>query len=387
MNIAFLFNSDHEKYHGFYGLPIMNEILQTNILQQANRYLRISIGDVLTYGAASDSDNRTYEHLEEICRKTYIPYKYNRLHKRELEKTFRTATVYCWVVQNISEDIALHLDTELNRIDSYLGSMGLKFSYGPHLALFRNSLCEEYRLFNKQCSIFYHMNDNEDPDLAVKECFEKNNYIVEYENIGARRTIFDNYDTLEHFKRVEEFKKIFSNISCLNEDIASDITFFLEELHPKLFDILAAASKTLQRAETEEDFAQVAISGRRLMERISDYLFPPRKEPYKGRDVGQDKFKNRIWAYIEDTINDEKIQEKSVLKELGNEADRLLKLFNEGLHAELSKEKIEKALADIMIWLSKVINLSPKAIRRPYLAYEDSLTQFMQKVIEDIEES
>ena len=340
MNIAFLFNSNHNELSSFYGFDIMKKILITNVLQNTNRHMRISIGDILTYRVASESDNRTYNHLKEICRKVYQPYKYNRLKEKDLESTFTTATVFCWLFQNITEEIASKLDDKLKSDKTYLGSMGIDFAYGPHLALFRNSLCEEYRLYSNECSIFYNLNNNEDPDMSVRNCFKKHGYIVNYEDIGARRTIFDNYDSLEHFRRVEEFKAIFSELNGLNEDIASNTSFFIEEIHPKLFDTLASASKALKMAETEDDYAQVAISGRRLIEKIANYLFPAQKEKWKGRDMGNDKFKNRIWAYIEKTIEENNIEDKTKLTDLGNEVDRLLELFNKGLHSEIEKFKI-----------------------------------------------
>ncbi len=376
MNIAFLFNSDHEEYDGFYGIPIMNKILRTNILQNTKRHMRLSIGDVLTYGIVSQSQNRTYAHLEEVCRKVYRPHKYNKLKETELESTFTTATVFCWVFQNMTYEIASNIDVILRDDKTYLGAMDVIFNYGPHLALFRNSLCEEYGLISNKCSIFYHMNDNEDPDISIKNCFEKNGFIVNYEDIGARRTIFDNYDSLEHFKRVEEFKDIFSKLNGLNDEIASDVSFFIEELHPKIFETLASAARVFKNAETEDDFAQVAISGRRFLEKIANYLFPAQKEKWKGRDVGNDKFKNRIWAYIEKTIEENNIKETNKLTELGDEADRLLDLFNKGLHFEIDKFRIENALVDLIIWLSELIKLSTESIKRPYLAYEESLKNF-----------
>jgi hypothetical protein len=43
----------------------------------------------------------------------------------------------------------------------------------------------------------------------------------------------------------------------------------------------------LDRAETEEDLAQAALSGRRLLEKTADYLFPPQPTDWNGRKVGK----------------------------------------------------------------------------------------------------
>lgn len=373
MNIALLFNSDELSNKSNYAFAIMEDILKTNVLQTSSRHMRISVGDVLTFSAVTNNNSKNYISLYEICKETYRPIEFDYLKKEELYNSFYNSTIFCWVFQNITNEIGLNLHNSLKKIDYYLGAMDVVFDYIPHLQFFRNSLCEVYGIYEKQVHIFYNLSNNEDPIFEEKVLFEKYGFLVSYEDIGARRTIFDNYYNIEHFIRVEDIKKIFSKMNSLNDSLISDIVFFLEELHPKLFDVLASAARTFDRAETEEDFAQVAISGRRLMQKFADFVFPPRKEKYNHRDVGHDKYKNRIWAYIEDTINDYEIEDKDLLEKLGKEADNLWFLFCDGLHANPNRESIEKAFSELIIWLYKVIELSPEAIKRPYLAYEDNL--------------
>ncbi len=374
--MAFLFNSDHPKLGGFYGLPIMESILATNVLQPNNRNMRVSIGDILTFAAASASSTPTYAYLDKLCRAVYIPHSLDMLIYERLEATYTEATVYCWLFQNMTIDIA----EELNRLlldaeDSYLGAMDVCFANPVHLRFFRNSLCEQYRLHGNSCSIFYMMSENEDPDISIKKCFEENNFSVEYEDIGARRKICDNYDTLEHFERIEDFRQYISHIDGVGLDLADDIVHSLEELHPKLFDILAAAMRTLSRAETEEDLAQSSLSGRRALEKVADYLYPPKNEKFKGRKVGKAEYRNRLWAYIETTLDERGISVDEILPCLGKEADRLVELFNSGLHASPTREKLEGAFRSLMLWISSVIDLSPQKARKPYLAYEESILE------------
>ncbi len=382
MNIVFLFNSDHEEYGGNYGFPIMEKILRTGILQSAKRNMRVSIGDVLTLSIVDESNNRTYYNEKEVCEKVYIPYKYDHLKINELRDTFGTAVVFCWLFQNITEEIALKLDKELQNDKTYLGFMDVVFNYGLHLVLFRNLLCEKFRLFNNNCSIFYNLGMNEEPDKYLENCFINNGFVVNYEDIGARGTIFDNYDTLEHFRHVEEFKRIFSELDGLTEDMVSNIIYFIEEIHPQLFNAFYSAAKVLEKVETEEDVAQIATSGRRLLQKIADYLFPAQPEKWKERDVGKDKYKNRIWAYIEKTIEENCISDMNKLTDLGGEADRLFDLFNKSIHSSVDKQTIQMAMVDIIMWLVNIIKLSPDSIKRPYLAYEKMLNDFIYDVID-----
>ncbi|WP_355506393.1 hypothetical protein [Xanthomonas cannabis] len=379
MNIAFLFNSDHPTLGGYYGGPVMDSVLSANILQGESRSMRVSVGDILTFSAVSQSEDRTYAALETLCRAVYVPVSFDRLKKPQLEDTYNNATVYCWLFQNMTQTAAEQLHLKLRSADFYLGCMDVDFSNSLHLQFFRDSLIEKYRLTGKRCAVFYEMGQNEDPDISIKELFEREDFEVEYEDQGARRTIFDNYDSLAHFKRVESFKAFFSTLPNLCDDDASALTHSLEELHPKLFDAFAAAARALERAETEEDYAQAALSGRRLLERTADALFPASELDWNGRKVGSAQYKNRLWAHIDKAISSTNAS-PSRISTLGKEADRLIDLFNSGLHAHPTREKVELAFRDLVIWLSAVIDISPSMARGPYKPYEDEMDSFFGSV-------
>lgn len=376
MNIAFLFNSDHESLGAMYGLSIMKKIMETGVLQKANRHMRVSIGDVLTYPRVSASNDRSLLHLLTLCQGLYRTTNFDNLLQDRLDDTHGKATVYCWMFQNMTSEIGLQLHLSLLSNPFYLGAMDTIFADEDHLDLFRNSLIEAYRLNGTSCSIFYVMGDNDEPVSWIKETFTENGFSVYYEDTGARRTIFDNFDKVDHFRRIEDFKQTFANLSGLNADIVSDITLNLEELHPDLFNSLASAARTIERAETEEDYAQAALSGRRFLEKIANYLFPPRDTPWKGREVGADKYKNRLIAHIEITLQSDPNKD-SLFRELGKETNRLIELFNDGLHASPSASKVKDALGDLIIWVSRVIALSPLSARKPYLAYIGPINEIL----------
>lgn len=382
MNIAFLFNSDHDSLGSWYGYTVLKKLLGAQVLQATNRHMRVSVGDILTYSAASKSKTPTKGYLVELCRAVYRPTHFDRLNYMLLEDTHGKATIYCWLFQNMTTAIGDALHSKLTSDPAYLGAMDVVFSEPLQLGFFRNSLCENYRLHRKNCSIFYSMGENEDPDVSIQDCFEEHGFAVDYEDAGARRTIFDDFDSLEHFQRIEDFKNVFASFNNLGEERTSDLILNLEEIHPKLFDAFSSAARALARAETEEDYAQAALSGRRLLERISDYLFPPSDEIWNGRKVGRAEYKNRLWAYIEQTISATG-KERDELTALGKEADRLVELFNAGLHSSPTKLKVESAFVSLAIWLSDVISLSPALVRRPYLAYENSLQEFVKDIVQD----
>lgn len=359
----------------------MERLLSTGVFQSEHRQMRVSVGDILTFSAVAQGENPTKRHLNEVCEIVYRPHSLDLLIRQRLEAAYRNSTVFCWVIHNATASLAKALHNYMKEDPAYLGAMDVDFSRPEHLLFFRNKLPEMYRFHGTNFTFFYSMGMDEGSDMGLADLLRSHGFNVDREDRGARRTIFDDFDTLEHFKRIEDFKNIFAQIDGVGDDLASDLTLSLEELHPKLFDALASAARSMERAETSEDLAQAALTGRRILERIADYLFPPQDDDHKGHKVGQAEYRNRLWAYVDQTI-DETEGDMDLLSELGGECDRLVELFNSGLHAEPSHQKIECAFRDLVKWLAAVIDISPSSVRRPYLAYGDNLIAMLRESID-----
>lgn len=382
MDVAFLFAAD--RIGGFYVAPVLEAILGTGAFQSAQRQMRISIGDVLTFSAASQSADPTYEGHRELCRRVYRSDGYDTLERDVMEATYNDGTVFCWVIQNADKTFAARLDGALDRSAGYLGALEVNFGNPLHLVLFRTYLPEAYRVVGRSWSIFYHV-ENEDPEVWVKEALEGAGFTVVFEDMGARRTVFDDYDTPDHFKRVADFKEIVTPLMRPEvTDVVSDVVLGIEEIHPGLFDALAAVVRALQRAETPEDIAQAAFSGRRFLEALADCLFPPSDEVRGTHALTTPKHRNRIWAYLEDTLNSVGgASPAGTLADLGKRTDTLFDLFNAGLHASPTRSKVEGAIRDLVTWLRDVIGVSPEAARRPYLAYSENVMKMLNEVVRD----
>jgi hypothetical protein len=283
MNIAYLFNSDHEIFNGFYGFPILKKILETKVLQQTNRNIKISVGDILIFSTIAQSKDRTYEAFYKLNEKVYTPQQFNYLIQPKLRDTSKIATIYCVYIKNILKEDALKLHKNLIAFNPYLGAMDINFNNELHAYFFEFSLIPSFRIFNKKCSIFYSMGEFEEIGgretfQSEEEVFTKNGFDVIYEDIGAHGTIFDNYyANYEHLSRIQDFKDIFSTLPNITDSILDNVVISLEELHPKLFNAFASMARTFSRIENEEDIAQCSISGRRFLEQLANYLFPPQK--------------------------------------------------------------------------------------------------------------
>ncbi|WP_029655332.1 hypothetical protein [Marinobacter daepoensis] len=372
MHVAFLFDSDDPKYNGFYGVPIRNEILGTNVLQESGRHMKVYIGDVLTFSKANDKP-----HYVELSEKIYFSHKFQKLDVKRIRDTYFQKTIFVWVIENITTSIANRLHEALKTNSAYLGMHGVELAFPLHLVFYRNLIGSQYRLLGDSTKIFYTMNEEDGKDHSEIDALKSLGFKeVEWEDNGARQTIFDDFDTPEHFKQVFEFKKAISPYLQEEENEASELAMLLEDLNPKLFDTLGAAVRAANRAVNEEDYAHVGLSGRRFFEKMANVLFPPQKDLFKGRKVGKSEYKNRLIAFIDASVTN-----SDDLLRLGKETDRLIEAMNSALHGDPDPEKIMQDFADIAILSVQLLSLDPEKSRDPYHGYNKNLESFLFDVL------
>lgn len=68
------------------------------------------------------------------------------------------------------------------------------------------------------------------------------------------------------------------------------------------------------------------------------------------------------------------------LETVGKELERLISLFNSGLHANIVKKFWSKDLKKLTIGINDVINIDLNSIRKPYLAYQENFLEFYMSV-------
>jgi hypothetical protein len=114
--------------------------------------------------------------------------------------------------------------------------------------------------------------------------------------LNGRFTIFDEYHDFNHARRIAEWKKRFGGLLAF---IADDVVHRLGDTVPELGDKLWSALQTYESAETNEQLAQVTASCRRIVEHVSDQLFPPQDGSHNGHNLGTKDYKNRILAFVD----------------------------------------------------------------------------------------
>ena len=374
MDVAFLFNSDYPAYKkgANYIWPARRLIFRSGILQASSRHMKMGYGDVIIKG-----DHSERARIRELV---FFDHRWSMIHESRLRAVFDRAVIFAIVFQNMTKSIAVQLHKRLSRSGGYLGMKGVDFSYPPHLVVFRNFIGSQYRIKGTKICIFYSMGSNEDEDPYDLEEIRKLGFSdVGYEDQGLRGTIFDDFDKPAHFQQIARLREELAKHLAGGEEESSQIVLEFEDLNPQLFHALGAAIDAVIKAEHEEHIAQAALSGRRYIERLADTLFPPRETRHKGRDIGPDKYKNRLWAFIADNLpqGDPRIQT------LGREAERLVKELNGGLHGDKHADHILKALVDATNFTMKLLTLNPDSAQQIHAPYMPGFKRFLDDVIKD----
>ena len=365
MIIALLFNWRAYSESGNYWYKIRDAVFSTGIIQRSGRHMKLSIGDVLV-GLRSGQDP------EALFKAAFANSEWVYVYEDRLFDGF--PTVFGMVFENMPKALAEELSEALFDHAGFMGAISIHLEFPPHLALYRLRLPPHYRLEGMKLRSFYSMGNQDGCDPSDLEDMQRLGYEdTAFEDTGAGRTILDDFDTPRHFERVAAFRKLLTHRLPSGEDDSYQLTMMLEDLSPKLFNALGAAAERLASAENEEEVAQVAVSCRRYLEQLADALFPPTDAPRGKRKLNKQAYRNRLWAFAEDHLQDDPTR----LSIIGKEVDRVVEELNAGLHADQPKDRVARSIADAALLTATLFALNPNIIRNGYLAYMDSLRAFV----------
>jgi hypothetical protein len=273
----------------------------------------------------------------------------------------------------MTRNVANELHDALTPDKGYLGLQVVDYAYDPHLVMYRNSLVPAYRVDGQSCTIFHFIGQglwrNEEDFSRMQQL----GYDVSWENRGAHNTFFDDYNTLEHFRQIENFRAVVA--PYVGENEADELVMVLEDLNPRLFNALGAAMDALEHVRTEEHVAQVALSGRRYLEQLADVLFPAQDKEHNGRKVGKAEYRNRIWAFIADNA----ASDGTMLCNLGRATDKLIEEFNACLHGEQPQDRVLRALVNAAELTAALLALNAVETRKPYFGFRKRMLQLFKK--------
>jgi hypothetical protein len=111
-----------------------------------------------------------------------------------------------------------------------------------------------------------------------------------------------------------------------------------------------------------EEWAQALISCRRILKTFADSVFPARDKLYiygKGKqlEVSDEKYINRIWAFIDKEVlsNTRKEYLKTKVKDLGNRIEAIYNMINKGVHGDIEQLDVNMCVIDTYLFLGTLL--------------------------------
>ena len=159
---------------------------------------------------------------------------------------------------------------------------------------------------------------------------------VLFEETHGKHTFFDKFHNFQQARRVAEWKAKFGDMLGF---MADEVVCRLGDHIPELPNMLWAAIDTYDNAETDEQYAQVSATCRRVLEFVADRLFPPTNEERDGHKLGSKNYRNRLLAFVEDQTKSAAQVEliASGLDLFAAHVEKLQNLANKGVHSEIQR--------------------------------------------------
>ena len=383
MDIAYHFDVDMltAQYPStLYNFPVLEKLFRSLLRANfTNLNLKIFEGDLLVYEYANTVEFNPI--VNGVLGTDFRTWR--DINTDKLKKTMRSSMSYVVLLEGLSNHMRDYINHIFKEEKSYIGAIQIIRANSIQWKLYKQSLSPHYRYVDKELRIFYTMGEEDTKDDGLETQWRQLPFrAVQWENLNARHTVFDAYEDFNHSVLLVELNEILSSRLA---QLADDVLLRLGDLNPELQIILYAAFKAFYSVQTPEEISQVAISCRRFIEGLANTLYPARKKQVKGKDVGPEKYRNRLWAYVEERLVASKQTKELVkigLEDLGSRIDTIDLLANKGLHANITLLEIDRLLIALITVAYDLLSLTPPPIEVPI---EPHLPEFY-KLIEAIKE-
>ncbi|WP_155988102.1 hypothetical protein [Thioalkalivibrio sp. ALE30] len=367
MKVAFHFNADHSDLGNYYGAPIRRAIFGAILRSRTiDLHTKVFEGDLLLYMQTMDREKTEQGEVRRFNRERFLSALENLLNPgRHIWMSFSNDTiqylvsnnVFVVLLESISFRDAQDIDKNLAEYEWYLGGLQIDDTSPVHWGAYANALLPHYRIIGQDIHQFWDGITDDSKDYGfieeLKECgFER----VEFEPLNGKFTVFDKYHDFRQARRVAELANALSDSLGM---LADQVITRMSDAAPELGNKLWSAIRTYDRAEVDEDYAQVSASCRRVIEYVSDVLFPPTEEAPNGRKLGPNNYRNRLLAYAdEERRSDTNIDLICASTEmLAQQLEKLGSLVNKGIHSDVLRHEARRCLLRTIMVLDDILSL------------------------------
>ena len=367
MKLALHFNAQLDSIPGNYAHHYERAIARAVLsLRSGSVSSRVFIGDLLLQGLGCDEEHQGNRTILSFDRERFNAVVeawleagrdgWHRL-SDDLVTAYLRSEIFVVCFESMESSICAALHASLANLPGYLGAMQINDESPVHWALYSHGLIPRYRIMGDCLYLYHNGHDPESKDEAFADLVRVWGFrSIRYEDLNGKYSIFDEYHDFEHARRVAEWKR---RGGALLAFIADETVSRLADSAPKLGDKIWSALRALQNAETDEDFAHVATSCRRIFEYVVDAIFPPTDEKRGDHKLGGPHYRNRLLAFADDHHrSDTNIELISVATEtLAEQVETLSHLANKGVHAEVMRAEARRCLLRTIVLLDDIVSL------------------------------
>lgn len=365
MKVGFHFHAMHKMIANTYYSIVCEEAIFSILLQHKNLSIssKIFAGDLLLKANANHiRDTPQLKGFDEKF-ETLISDWLHPVHSvwaKIIVERFKIAImseIFVVVFETIPMEIANYVHNELQDLPYYIGAIEVDDATKSHWVLYSNQLSPQYRMINKSLYIFWQGEDLGEKDEGLLEelkdlPFDK----IDFESLNGRYTIFDEYANFDQARRVAEWKYRTGNLlAFMAEDVVDRLSDAAPDVGNKLWTIL----DSFERAETNEQYSQVAVSCRRIVEYVTDQLLPPTNDSPEGYKLGTKEYRNRLLAFADSSRRSDTNIDLILVstKTLAGQIEKLSALVNKGTHDEVYRVEARRCLLRTILLLDDVISL------------------------------
>jgi hypothetical protein len=138
---------------------------------------------------------------------------------------------------------------------------------------------------------------------------------------------------------------------------------FLSQVSLQVIDQFTAAYRRA-REDDAESKTHALTTCRRILESVADVVYPARAEPVgdssgKTRDVGPDKYVNRLWMFVAESTSGS-TQSKlllATLQDFGARIDTVYSMANKGVHADVTQAEVDTCVMQTYLLAGEILRI------------------------------
>jgi hypothetical protein len=345
------------------------------LLQSRTRNAVIRRGNISQrlFGSGTDQILENALYIQRTSRSTFEDEDYVRL--------VATKDQYVQVVEGLTQRQGQAIHRSLDGYVGYSGALSPRLDDRMHWIVYHSTLPTTYRLAGTELRLCWRSFESDDDEYQQQRrdhwrrvgLFES----VALEDLGVRDTVLDAYDSHEHSALTARTEEMLSEYVG---EVAAEVALSASDLDPRLVQGLHSALRSLATAANSEDLAQAALACRRFLERLANHLFPPTTERRGGRNLRQAEWKNRLWAYVEDSLDEGPESER--LAVIGARIDWVANQTSVELHRlEVERSAVKHLIVEMIALFSDLVLLHPLPVVLPKGGYETEAQALLEEML------